>query len=142
MEKPACAGFSITDACTYKPNSVPAISRTPESAGDSHLSRIAVTGNLKRHFQPYFCKTKLELDTTLHGSKDLAVSPSDYPEAHLRRLSASEMLPAFRRKRLCSHLADCSVWELPTTLLPALLLQSRIRVGPCSDFPPSPNFVQ
>lgn len=73
----------------------------------SHLSRRVVANTLKRHFP-------LAEDTALHPSKDLAVSPLVLPRGLIRFKADASF---FRPKRLCSHLAPCGGWGLPTTLL-------------------------
>jgi len=83
-------------------------------------------------------------DTTLHSSKDLAVSPPALPPGLAPSNDGAAV--AFASGRLCSHLADCSGRALPATLLPVRLSQSfgehsilqlpaAGKIGECSDFP-------
>lgn len=91
---------------------------------DIYLSR-QLPGGIKRHFPRLKAR-----DTALHSSKDLAVAPPVLPLELI--LPFSRSFSAFASKRLCSHLADYSVWVLPITLAPPCVGTK------CSDFPPCP----
>ena len=109
MKNPPCGGFFIYGGPDYKPNSV---AQTPFTGlRDGYLSGRPITRSLKRR-SPFG-------STALHEGKDLAVSLSGHPETRLQiSFQIPQTLPAFRRKRLCSHLAPCGGRALPATRLP------------------------
>ena len=81
-------------------------------------TRKPTTISLKRRssgiYQNYLYQPEKVRDTTLHRSKDLAVSPL----ISLRGLTLSKTraLKFSFHERLCSHLAPHGVWGLPITL--------------------------
>ena len=98
---------------TYKPNSVSCILLQV----DGHLSGPTITRWLKR-------RSHNKVGTALHRGKNFVVAPS-----RLRKIIPEGTL-AFRHRRHCSHLLDCSRRALPATLLYPQ------KWTLCSDFPP------
>jgi hypothetical protein len=103
----------ISGACLYeyKPNSVEQPKSLVWSFTLAYCYQYAPAA-----LSPYVSYTQKYGSTALHTSKDLAVSLMRF------RMHIPEGTLAFRHRRHCSHLVDCSRRGLPATLEDECLL--------------------
>jgi len=87
--------------------------------------RINLCDSSSRIFKTILITLKIRLDTVLHFSKDLAVSPPHHYGAILDYIKNCLF---YNKTRLCSHLIDYSRWVLPTTVF-------QPKADQCPDFP-------